>query len=150
MTQLRREVDNIHALGAELVVIGNGTEHFAAAFREDLDLDTPLYVDASCSSYRVLGMKRGIARTLGAWRTWESIARALLEGVRQKRIRVILRWWHRSVPALIPGIEGDAWQLGGILVVLPDGRVPYRYLSTVAGDHPPVYEVVAALEAVTR
>ncbi|MGQ0814035.1 MAG: AhpC/TSA family protein [Gemmatimonadota bacterium] len=147
MAQLRREVDSIHAHGAELVVIG--TEHFAEAFREDLRLDTPLYVDTTRASYRALGMKHGIARTLASWRTWAKMLRALRDGVLQKRVQVILRWWYWSVPALVPGTQGDAWQLGGIVVVLPDGRVPYSYLSTVAGDHPPVNQVLAALEAST-
>ena len=150
VAQLRREVENIRALGAELVFIGNGTEEFAAAFREDLGLDPPLYVDVSCASYRASGMQRGLVRTLGAWRTWVKLGRVLLEDVRQKRGRVILRWWNRSVPALVPGTQGDAWQLGGVLVVLPDGRVPYRYVSAIAGDHPPAGEVVAALQAVAR
>jgi len=147
---LRREVDTIHAHGAELVVIGNGNRHFAAAFREDLQLDTPLYVDTTRASYRALGMKRGIARTFGSWRRWLNMLRALRDGLRQKRLRVIVRWWCRSVPVLVPGTQGDAWQLGGVLVVLPDGRVPYRYLSAVAGDHPPVSGVLTALVAATR
>lgn len=150
MAQLRREVDTIHAHGAELVVIGNGTRHFAGAFREDLQLETPLYVDTTRASYRALGMKRGLARTLGSWDTWVRMLRALRDGFRQKRVRVIVRWWYRSVPALVPGTQGDAWQLGGVLVVLPDGRVPYRYLSTFAGDHPPPSDALAALEAATR
>ncbi len=148
--QLRREVDRLHAHGAELVVIGNGTPHFARAFREDIHLDTPLYVDTSCASYRALGMKRGLARTLGSWRTWVNLFRALRDGVREKRVTVILRWWRLSVPVLIPGAQGDAWQLGGVLVVLPDGRIPYRYLSTIAGDHPQTTEVLAALAASTQ
>ena len=146
MAQLRHEINTIHAHGAELVVIGNGDRQFAEAFREDLQLDTPLYVDTTCASYAALGMKRGIAATLGSWRTWAKMPRALWNGVRQKRVRVIVRWWRWSVPALIPAEQGDAWQLGGVLVVLPDGRVPYRYLSAIAGDHPPVSAVLAALE----
>lgn len=146
---MRREIDSIHALGAELVVVGNGTEHFAEAFREDLGLETPLYVDSTRASYQALGMKRGIARTL-SWRTWAKLLRALRNGVRQERAGVIVRWWLRSMPALVPGTQGDAWQLGGIVVVLPGGRVPYSYLSTTAGDHPPVSEVLAALAASTR
>ena len=148
--QLRREIDTIHAHGAELVVIGNGKRQLAGAFREDLQLDTPLYVDTARASYRALGMKRGIARTLGSWRTWIGNLRALHGGFRQKRVRVILRWWSQSIPVLIPGTQGDAWQLGGVLVVLPDGRVPYRYLSSVVGDHPPPSEVLSALEAACR
>lgn len=147
---MRREIDAIHAHGAELVVIGNGHRHFARVFREDLQLDTPIYVDTTRASYRALGMKRGLARTLGSWRTWVKMLRALRGGVRQKRVRVILRWWYWAVPVLLPGTQGDAWQLGGVLVVLPDGRVAYRYLSTVAGDHPPPSEVLAALEAAAR
>lgn len=150
MAQLRREVDNIHAYGAELVVIGNGTSHFARAFREEVQLETPLYVDPTCTSYRALSMKRGIARTLGSWRTWVSHFRALRAGLREQRVAVIVRWWRLSVPVLIPGSQGDAWQLGGVLVVLPDGRIAYRSLSTIAGDHPRTSEVMTALEASTR
>jgi hypothetical protein len=150
VAQLRREIESIRAYGAELVVIGNGTRHFAGAFREDLQLETPLYVDTTCASYRALGMKRGLARTLGSRRTWVSYLRALRNGFRQKRLGVIVRWWYRSVPVLVPGTQGDAWQLGGVLVVLPDGRVRYSYLSAVNGDHPPPSEVLAALTAATR
>ena len=150
VAQLRDEIHHIHAHGAELVVIGNGSRHFASAFREALKLDSPLYVDTSRASYRALGMRRGIARTLGSWRTWLNLARALLKGARQKRLQMIVRWWRQSVPVLIPGEHGDAWQLGGVLLVLPDGRIAYQYLSAIGGDHPPVYEVMAALVATRR
>jgi hypothetical protein len=150
VAQLRHEIQSIHANGAELVIVGNGTRPFAAAFREALELESPLYLDTSGASYRALGMRRGIARTLGSWRTWVNLTRALLEGARQKRLRLIVRWWQQSVPVLIPGARGDAWQLGGVLVVLPDGRIAYRYLSAIGGDHPPVCDVMAALVATRR
>jgi hypothetical protein len=146
VAQLRREVDRIHALGAELVVIGNGTRHFARAFNEDLRLDTPLYVDTVCASYRALGMTRSFARTL-SWRTWANMFRALRDGIRERRVKVIARWWGLSIPVLVSRDRAVAWQLGGVLVVLPDGSIAYRYQSTIAGDHPPTTEVIAALEA---
>ena len=40
-------------------------------------------------------------------------------------------------------VRGDPWQQGGVLVVLPGGRVVYRYLSSAAGDHPAPAAVVA-------
>ncbi len=123
---MRREVGTIHSRGAELVVVGCGNRHFARVFREDLELTTPLYVDTERASYRALGMKRGVRRTLGI-RTLRSLWRSWRSGSRQK------------------GVQGDPWQLGGVLVVLPDGRVTFRYLSHEAGDHPPVPEVLAAL-----
>ena len=106
---MRREIESIHAFGAELVVIGNGTRYFAGVFREDLQLETPLYVDTTCASYRALGMKRGLVRTLGSWRTWVSYLRALRNGFRQKRLGVIVRWQtqvDRTVSALPAGVDG--------------------------------------------
>jgi hypothetical protein len=147
VAQLRRELPTIHAHGAQLIVIGNGTDQFAAAFREDLDLDTPLYVDPTCASYRVLGMKRGVARTLGTWSMWVKMVRLIWANLVEGRSRAVLRSWRRSLPALKPGEHGDAWQLGGVLVVLPGGDVPFSYLSASAGDHPPVKDILAVLAA---
>ena len=123
---MRREVGTIHSRGAELVVVGCGNRHFARVFREDVELATPLYVDTERASYRALGMKRGVLRTLNAG-TFRNMWRSLRAGSRQK------------------GVQGDPWQMGGVLVVLPDSRVTLRYLSAEAGDHPLVSDVLAAL-----
>ena len=40
-----------------------------------------------------------------------------------------------------PGVHGDAFQLGGVILRMPDGSIPYRYASTFAGDHPPIAEL---------
>jgi hypothetical protein len=128
VAQLRRETKRIHETGAELVIVGNGAPHFAQAFREDLKLTTPLYTDPSLKSYAALGMKRGLGRTLGSLATFRNAARALGAGHRQG------------------AVQGDAWQLGGVLAVRPDGGILYRRLSDAAGDHPPVADVLAVLE----
>jgi hypothetical protein len=128
VAQLRLEVDEIHARGAELVVVGNGNRHFAQAFREDMGLTTPLYVDTKRDTYRALGMKRGVLRTL-SFGTLKNALRARRAGARQERI------------------QGDPWQMGGILVVLPGGKIAYRYLSESPGDHPPLADVFKALPA---
>lgn len=126
VAQLRRETKAIQERGAELIVVGNGNRHFAQAFREEMDLRTPLYVDTKRDAYRALGMKRSVAAVLSI-DTLKNTWRALRSGSRQKRV------------------QGDAWQMGGVLVVLPGGRVAYRYLSEVPGDHPPVADILAAL-----
>jgi peroxiredoxin len=56
---LRDQLPEIRARGAELVVIGNGAQHFAAAFREDMGLDCPLLVDPELRAYRAAGLRRG-------------------------------------------------------------------------------------------
>ena len=126
--QLHRELPEIRRRGAELIFIGNGNRHFAEGFRIDSGIQSPLYVDTKRGSYRALGMKRGFGVTLASPAAWRNMARALKRGFRQGLTR------------------GDAWQLGGVLVVAPGRRVAYRHLSEQAGDHPPVAEVLTALE----
>jgi len=126
VVQLHRETGTIHGRGAELVIVGNGNRQFARAFRDELGLETPLYVDTDKVAYRALRMKRGLTRVLRPAVVANGL-RAMLSGSRQRRI------------------QGDPLQLGGVLVVLPGGRVAYRYLSNEAGDHPPLSEVLAAL-----
>jgi hypothetical protein len=124
---MHREQPRMRAAGAELAFVGNGNRRYAAAFREELGLGAPIYVDTTLESYRALGMKRGMVATVLSPRAWGHGLRALRGGARQK------------------GIKGDAWQLGGTLVVRPGGQVAYRHLSREAGDHPPVADVLAAL-----
>jgi hypothetical protein len=126
--QLHRELPHIHASGAELVFIGNGNRHFAAGFRDELRLQTPLYVDTKRDAYRALGMKRSFASIFSP-RAVKSMVRAWRAGYRQK------------------GVQGDAWQMGGVLVVRKGGEVAYSYLADAPGDHPPVADVLAALPA---
>ena len=125
--QLHREREQIHEHGAELIFIGNGNLDFARGFRDEFEITTPIYVDTERRSYQALGMKRGgLVATLKP-SVMRHGARAMKAGFRQG------------------AIQGDAWQLGGVVVVLPGGKVAYRYLSAAAGDHPPIEEVVAAL-----
>ena len=126
--QLHRVRDEIQARGAELVIIGNGAPNFARAFREDLEITTPLYTDPSLATYRLLEFRRGVRDTVLSLKTYGHAARALREGFRQGRT------------------QGDAWQLGGVLVVRSDGTLAYRYASAAAGDHPPVADILAALQ----
>ena len=130
--QLHRARDEIHARDAELFIIGNGAPSFARAFREDLEITTPLYTDPSLATHRLLGFRRGVRETLLSLAVYGAAVRALRRGFRQG--------WTR----------GDAWQLGGVLVVRPDGTMAYRHASAAAGDHPPVADVLAALAAGSR
>ena len=128
VAQLRDRMDDIRARGAELVIVGNGAQHFAAAFREDQALDCPLLVDPELRAYRAAGMRRGRVELLSP-RLPLNALRALRSGSRQG------------------AVEGDPWQLGGVFVIRPGGELGFRYLSREAGDHPPVDDVLRALES---
>jgi len=124
---LRDRIDEIRARGAELAIIGNGAPNFAAAFREDFELTCPLLVDPELRAYRAAGLRRGRVELLSP-RLPGNALRALRSGSRQT------------------GVQGDPWQLGGVFVIQPGGALSYRYVSREAGDHPPVDDILAALE----
>ena len=124
---MRDHVDEIRERGAELVIVGNGAANFAASFREDFELDGPLLVDPELRAYRAAGLRRG-RMELFAPRLPLNALRAMMGGSRQS------------------GIKGDPWQLGGVFVIRPPGELTYRYVSSEAGDHPPLEGILAALE----
>src|SRR2546423_1902757 len=45
-------------------------------------------------------------------------------------------------------IMGHAAQLGGVLVIAPDGSIRYSHLSDDISDNPPIREVLAAARAI--
>jgi NAD(P)-dependent dehydrogenase (short-subunit alcohol dehydrogenase family) len=124
---LRDQIGEIRARGAELAIVGNGAPSFAAAFREDFELDCPLLVDPELRAYRAAGLRRGRVELLSPRLPLHAL-RAFRSGSRQT------------------GVQGDPWQLGGVFVLRPGGELTYRYASREAGDHPPVDELLAALE----
>ena len=126
VVQLHRHIEQIHAAGAELVVIGSGTPNFVAGFREITGYQGPLYVDPSLRSYEAAEMKRGM------WRNFTPLSvahgfRALARGNMQGRTK------------------GDASQQGGVLVIQPPGQIVWEHHSKVAGDNAAPSDVLVAL-----
>lgn len=123
---MRHALPEIRAAGAELAVVGNGTVAHLRWFLEDQAPDFPTYTDPTLVVYREAGMRRD-ARAYLDLRAVKSVLRAKRAGFTQ------------------PGVKGDPWQQGGVLVILPGGEVAYRHVSEYLGDHPPPAEVLAAL-----
>jgi hypothetical protein len=76
----------------------------------------PVYVDPKLRAYSAAGLRRTMLGTLGLKATVNA-ARAAREG---------------HAPGLL---QGDPWQLGGVFVIAPDGRVLFEQRSDAAGDH---------------
>ena len=123
---MRDYLPRIHAAGAELVIIGNGTAEQAGWFVDEYAITTPLYTDPSLSVHRAVGARRGG----GGLRMIRNVLRALRKGHFQTRV------------------IGDPQQHGGVFVVTPQGEFAYSYVSEVAGDHPDPEDVVQALERI--
>ncbi len=130
--QLHREREPIAARGARLFYVGNGDVQFAHEFREALRLEAPVYLDATRESYRALGMRHGIAVTIGSAASWRNTLRALRSS------------FHATAG------QGDPWQNGGLLVVRPGGAVAFRHVDESPGDHAAISDVLSALESSAR
>ena len=136
VSALRAIVDDIHAAGAELVIVGSGSPQMAGFFAEDYAITTPVLTDPQRAVYRVLEVRRPPRLAFLDPRAFVPGLRALSHGHRQR---------------LAPMDElGDQTQLGGVFIVRPGGEVAWAHRSAFAGDHPSNVEVIAALEANVR
>lgn len=100
------------ASGVTLAFVGNGNVMMANAFKEDFDVQDPLYTDTSRASYKALGLKRnfGLMKSLGRGK------RAMAAGFKQGKT------------------AGDVWQQGGVVLFDADGSVRWKHIDDGAGD----------------
>jgi peroxiredoxin len=125
--QLHRDRQKFEDAGVRLVLIGQGTPKLAADFRKRFKIDLPVLTDDRRVSYKAGGMKKAtVGELLGPSVVVKGIARAAKSGLVQGKT------------------QGHPAQLGGVLVVKPDGTIPYQHLAKDASDTPPNEEVLAA------
>jgi len=127
---LRPQAEEFEKAGAKLAVIGNGWPAMAKSWAAHVGFPSSVAVltDPSRKAYDVAGMKRSRALTLLSPFAQARWVRARLHGFRQGKL------------------AGDAWQQGGALVVLPGGKIPWRYVSLGPGDHPSPSALLDALK----
>jgi hypothetical protein len=124
---LDRARGEFKAAGVGLILIGQATPRHAAQFRRRQGIQLPVLADEGRVSYRAAGAK--VANTSELFGP-QSVSKGLLAGARSRRIQT------RTV--------GDAAQLGGSLVVRPDGNVTWSHMSANAGDNASPEEILAA------
>lgn len=130
VAELRGIVPEIEAAGASLVIVGNGTAEHLREFQEGPGAGLTIYTDPSLRVYETLGARRASVRDV-------LDPQLILNGARS------LRQGH------LPGLlRGDRRQLGGTWVVRGGGEVVYEHLSAIAGDHPPLDDLRAAVSQV--
>lgn len=127
---MRDEKDAIEESGGTLVFVGTGRPHAAKAFREDMNLDSPVYSDPHMKAYRRAGLRRGVTSTFNP-KSVAHGARATFKGFRQTRTK------------------GDPWQQGGVFVIGENGKPAWEYVSREAGDHPKTADILEALDRLT-
>lgn len=128
--QLHRERDRFDQEGVRLAVIGQGQPENAADFRREHGLDLRLLVDSDRSSYRAAGAKLAVFSELMGPRT-------LLKGLKRARSAGVSQGKTIGHPALV----------GGVLVVAPDGSIPWSHMSRHPDDIPSNDAVLHAARA---
>ena len=113
------------------MLIGQATARHAAQFRRRQGIQLPLLADERRVSYLAAGAKMAnVTELFGP----QSVSKGLLAGARSRRIQT------RTV--------GNAAQLGGSLVVRPDGIVAWSHMSDNAGDNASPEDILAAVRKV--
>jgi hypothetical protein len=123
---VHREREAFRKLGVQPVVVGHSNPRYAKAFVDETKIELPVFVDEKRAVYKALEFKRPLLAFLTP-KVFERAAEARKEGFTQ------------------PGVWGDAFQLGGVVLLMPDGSMPYRYASQFPGDHPPLEDLKAAV-----
>jgi peroxiredoxin len=128
--EMRTALPAIEKAGGRLVFIGNGGPRYAKGFQESFAPDVTVLTDPDLRSYRAIGARNGILHTVGP-QAWRAGIRALRSGARQT------------------SVKGHPFQQGAVMVLTPGDHVVYSHISRVAGDHPSVASVLAALRTST-
>jgi hypothetical protein len=130
--QLHRAQHEIDDAGARLAFVGQATPKHAAHFRRRFAPDVQILADEDRQTYKLAGAIRGGAAQLLS-------PSVVLKGIgRSAKNRTV-----QGRPI------GDVAQLGGTLIVMPDGTIPWSHLSTDAADNASVPEILQALTDVT-
>ena len=101
----------------------------ARAYVEDTRLPWPLVVDESRALYAAYGMLRGRAWDIWGPATWLAYARSLAHGGTLRRP------------------TGDVSQLGGDVLIDPEGFVRMHHVGRGPADRPPVESLLAVVRA---
>tara|TARA_B100000683_G_scaffold246267_1_gene257787 strand:- start:1034 stop:1363 length:330 start_codon:yes stop_codon:yes gene_type:complete len=108
------------------VFVGNGLPAMAEDFIEQFNIRSPVYVDPARILYKALGFNASKMKMLSP--------------------SMVLSGMKAAKKGFIQGkLQGDPWQLGGVVLLHPSGEIPYVYRSAFAGDHPDVDDVIARL-----
>ena len=126
---MNRAREEFEEAGVGVALIGQATPRHAAHFRRRFELDVPVLADEKRESYRAAGAK---VATVGELLGPKSVSKGIGHSV-------------KSRGALRQGkIIGHPAQLGGAMIVTPDGTVAWSHMSDDASDNAANEELLAA------
>jgi hypothetical protein len=120
LSQLRQREHELTALGVRVAVITFEAGPLVEAYARDTGLEWPILLDTSLELYRAYGMGRGRIWHVWGPPAWWIYARLLVRGRRLRRP------------------TGDVNQLGGDVLIGPDGMVRLHVVGRGPADRPSV------------
>lgn len=127
MDRAREQFD---AAGAKLVLIGQLAPRHAAHFRRRQKIALPVLADEDRTSYKAAGAKVGsLTEVVGP----KVVAKGALTTLRTRKLQ------GRTL--------GHPAQLGGAMLVSPDGAIAWSHMARDASDNASPEEILAAIES---
>ena len=127
--QLHQQEGALRALNVRVAVVTFETVASARRYLTDMDLPWPLLLDETRDLYRAYGMERG------KW--WQIYS----PGTLWAYLQLVLG--GRKLEAS----EGDTSQLGGDVLIDPDGIVRLHHVSANPADRPSVEELLSLVRS---
>jgi peroxiredoxin len=130
-----RHRDAFAERGAQVVAVGQGTGAEAAQVAREEQVALTVLGDPGKASYRTLGLGRG------SW--WSLLVAPMLENLAEAFSligKASLRWSANP--------RSDVRQLGGVMIVDPEGVIRYLHRSATTTDVPPTTDLLEALDRI--
>lgn len=124
---MRQREDELNELGVKVVIVTFENDAMAQAYREQTQLEWPILIDAARDVYSAYGMERGGWWDILGPSAWWAYAKLLWNG----------RKLEKS--------GSDIRQLGGDVLVDPQGIVRLHYVGRGPADRPPVEDLLAVV-----
>jgi peroxiredoxin len=122
--------EQFEAAGVNVVLIGQLTPRHAAHFRRRQGIELPILADEERASYAAAGAKIAtVGELLGPRMVAKGLATTFRTGKTQGRT------------------IGHPAQLGGAMVIAPDGRVVWSHMAEDAGDNASPDEILSAVSS---
>lgn len=128
LVQLEQHQAAIRAAGLNSVAVGIGEPKHAINFCGQLAPSLTCLVNKTIDVHLTYGLQRGGWHTMLNPQLYANSARAAAAGLTQGQA------------------TGDIAMLGGIFVVDQPGLIRYSYINEVAGDYPPIPEILQVLK----
>ncbi len=120
MSQLRQQEEELQALGIDVAVVTFQSSPIAENYVRETKLDWPILIDETLKLYSAYGMERG-----RVWDVWGPATMGVY-------FKLMFKGRMPHKPA------GDVHQLGGDILIDPQGIVRLHHIGTGPADRPTI------------